>query len=549
MDTLTRLKNTHLFASLTPEDLARVADLAIRRSFPKGSALCRQDDFGETLYIIDSGEAIVHQTDLKGAERPIAYLREGGIAGEDALLLGDAYGSCVHATADVEALCIRKQDFDRLLQERPQIRKQLRVSHLIQERLRAPTFAWLSEGETPLLLRKRHWIVFMPKLLPPLLILFSLAIVAWHLYRAHINISLSLLFLLLAIAALSLLILLWFFIDWQNDFYLVTTHRIIHREKLVLLHESLDEAPLAKIQDTRIVYRFLGKLLGYGDMRIDTAGARGTIILDHLPDPEGMQDTIFKQVRYIKWKLQQEEREGIRQELLRQAGKTTAEELPHPPQFPPKKKVSLLARLRPSRPLLQLRYEQADRIVWRKHWVFLIKRIFLPLLAVLAVLTLAAIAFSRWPHQDSFPLLLVALVLWIPFLVWLWWEWEDWRNDEYILTDRLVIDVEKKPLFFSEERRQASLDMIQNVSLSIPGPLANILNYGDVLIQTAGAGGTLSFHNVPRPSEVQSEIFRRIEAYTEAQRRRERERRKAEIATWFQIYDEMKRQREPPASA
>ena len=134
-------------------------------------------------------------------------------------------------------------------------------------------------------------------------------------------------------------------------------------------------------------------------------------------------------------------------------------------------------------------------------------------------------------------------------IIWLWWEVEDWGNDLYILTDRSVIDIEKKPLFFAEERRQAPLDMIQSVSLHIPGPLATILNYGDVLIQTAGPAGELTFHGVSQPARVQREIFRQLEAYNEAERRREREQRKAELSTWFQVYDGMNREKESPDGA
>ena len=184
--------------------------------------------------------------------------------------------------------------------------------------------------------------------------------------------------------------------------------------------------------------------------------------------------------------------------MLRLTGRAT-EEPPSIPELPPTQKLGILARLRPSRPILQVRYQQADKIVWRKHWLFLFKRVWLAFPIALASLLLIGISLYTCPSQYSFPLLLVSLVVWIPASFWLWWEVEDWRNDEYILTDRMVIDVQKKPLFFAEDRKQATLDMIQNVSLNIPGPLATILNYGNVLIQTAGPGGTISFLSVPQP--------------------------------------------------
>jgi hypothetical protein len=110
------------------------------------------------------------------------------------------------------------------------------------------------------------------------------------------------------------------------------------------------------------------------------------------------------------------------------------------------------------------------------------------------------------------------------------------------VTDRLIIDVEKKPLFFADERKQATLDMIQNVSLRIPGPLAAVLNYGDVLIETAGPTGVFTFDGVGRPEQVQREIFRRVEAYNEAEQREQSQQRTAELSQWFQTYSKLSQQ-------
>ncbi|KPL21951.1 MAG: hypothetical protein AMJ93_08350, partial [Anaerolineae bacterium SM23_84] len=147
------------------------------------------------------------------------------------------------------------------------------------------------------------------------------------------------------------------------------------------------------------------------------------------------------------------------------------------------------------------------------------------------------------------PLLLGSLVLWIAGIFWLWWQVEDWRNDVYIVTDRLIIDVEKRPLFFAEERKQATLDVIQNVSLSKRGILTSLLNYGDVLIQIAGASGTFTFEGVPQPEAVQREIFRRVEDYNDGQRRQQAKQRKAELSTWFEVYEQINKEREPPGEA
>ena len=547
MDTLARLKNVRLFASLAADSLGRVAQLATRRSYRKGSLLCHQDESAETLYVIDSGEAVLRQTDLRGVERPVGYLREGDFVGDDALLLGDAYAACVQATSDVEVLHIRKQDFDRLLEEHPQIRKQLTLGRLVRERLHAATFPWQGEDEPSLLLRRKHWLAFVRTLPIPLLTFLTLSAATWLLRRFGVAISSPLAVLL--VGALPAAMILWLLVDWRNDFYLVTARRVVHEEKVILIHETWDEVPLNKIQNINITRGFMGNLLGFGTMHIQTASTRATMVLDYVPDPEGMQEVIFKGAGYLRSRTEQEEREGIRQELLRHTEglDTEADLYPPLPREQVRRKPGLLARLLSSTPLLRRGYERANQVTWRKHWVFLVKRICVALpVALLTSAAVIAISLSRRPSQYRLPILLASLVVWIAVVFWLWWEVEDWRNDVYIVTDHLIIDVEKKPLFFAEERRQATLDMIQNVSLRKRGFLTSVLNYGDVLIETAGAAGTFTFSGVNRPAAVQREIFRRVESYNDALHRRERDKRKSELSTWFQVYHQVNQEKESP---
>ncbi len=552
MDKVTRLKNVRLFSSLTPDNLARVAELAARSSHRRGSYLCRQDEYGDTLYIIDSGEAIRRQTDLRGVQRPVGYMREGESIGEDALLLGDAYGSCVQATSDIKVLFIRKHDFDRLLSEHPQIEQQLTIPPLIRERLLAPSLPWQDEDEPTLLLRRKHWFAFARTLPAPVLILLVLGTFAWLLRRVGILTTIP--STLLFVSVIPAMLLLWLVLDWRNDYYLVTSKRVLHEERVLLLYQTWDEVPLSKIQSINITRGFTGSMLGFGTLQIQTASARGTLALPYVPDPEGMQEVIFKKVGQLRWRMQQGQRDEIRQELLRQSGAEEAEEEHAIPAMVPEEqartKLGPLARFVSRRPLLRMRYNHANQIIWRKHWLFLLKRIYLALpFAILVSVAFITVSLYGGLARYRLPLLPAALVLWIAGIFWLWWQVEDWRNDVYIVTDRLIIDIEKRPLFFAEDRKQATLDVIQNVSLSKRGILTSLLNYGDVLIQIAGASGTFTFEGVPQPEAVQREIFRRVEDYNESQRRQQGERRKAELSTWFEVYQEINKERESPGKA
>jgi hypothetical protein len=288
--------------------------------------------------------------------------------------------------------------------------------------------------------------------------------------------------------------------------------------------------------------------LGFGTLELDTAGAHRPIVLDYLRDPEGMKEVILKQAGYLLSRVKQQERDEIRQALRQRTGEEV-EELPTLPSFQTPKRTGLRAWLSPGRPLWNLRYKQGNKITWRKHWIFLLRRV-LPALSFFLLFSavLLTIFLAGGLEGYRLPLFLGCLVLWLASVFWIWWEVEDWRNDEYIVTDSVIIDITRKPLFFDEARKEAPLDMIQSILLEKPGVLSALLDVGNVLIQTAGVHGTLNFAGVHHPANVQGDIFRRLEAYRAAKQRREREQRKAELSTWFQVYEETRQSGQPPAS-
>jgi uncharacterized membrane protein YdbT with pleckstrin-like domain len=145
--------------------------------------------------------------------------------------------------------------------------------------------------------------------------------------------------------------------------------------------------------------------------------------------------------------------------------------------------------------------------------------------------------------DDGGGLFVAVLLVWVLVVLWFLFQYTDWRNDVYIVTDDEVIDVEKKLLlfpipffFFSEDRKQASLEKVQNVNLKVPGVVANMLDFGDVIVQTAGAEGTLDFLFVANPRHVQAEILRRLARFRERQQERESAERLEDMAEWFETY-------------
>jgi hypothetical protein len=138
--------------------------------------------------------------------------------------------------------------------------------------------------------------------------------------------------------------------------------------------------------------------------------------------------------------------------------------------------------------------------------------------------------------------LLPLLLLLILLMIFGWWFYKywDWQNDIYQISGSRLIDLKKRPLFLEEFRRETTLDRVENIGLSIPGPIAQLLNYGTVVIETAGETGAFEFEYVHDPRGVHAEIFNRRERFNQQQIEAEKGTRHAEMAEWFEIYEELK---------
>ncbi|MCI0475023.1 MAG: hypothetical protein L0Y55_02140, partial [Anaerolineales bacterium] len=81
---------------------------------------------------------------------------------------------------------------------------------------------------------------------------------------------------------------------------------------------------------------------------------------------------------------------------------------------------------------------------------------------------------------------------------------------------------------------------------------ANLLNYGDLMIETAGGQGQLVFKNIPNPQRATQEIFRRRDAHRERQQHDQVRRNQSDFLDWFLEYHRLLQQKGdvgvPPAT-
>ena len=129
------LRNVPVFAALGPDDLRRVADVAVPRRFSPGTVIFREGDQSDTCYVVAEGHARALREHGDGRTIALARFGPGDIFGELAMFDDEKRSATVEALDDLQALAILGADFRRLLREHPDIAVKLVIS--LGRRLRA----------------------------------------------------------------------------------------------------------------------------------------------------------------------------------------------------------------------------------------------------------------------------------------------------------------------------------------------------------------------------------------------------------------------------
>ena len=95
-----------------------------------------------------------------------------------------------------------------------------------------------------------------------------------------------------AAPALWLLLAARAVLRWWFTGYVLTTERIIVRRGMVA--RSGTEIPLENIVNVLFSQRVLERLLGYGDVLVESAGSQGQSRLVDVPDPQAFQSEIYR---------------------------------------------------------------------------------------------------------------------------------------------------------------------------------------------------------------------------------------------------------------
>ena len=105
------------------------------RHLPAGTMLCREGDFGDTMYLVLAGSLQVSKQVTAGAEKVLTTLGVGQYVGELSLLTGAQRNATVRAVEDTEVVEIDQDAFMQLLRDQPQVGLDLmrQMAHRVRE--------------------------------------------------------------------------------------------------------------------------------------------------------------------------------------------------------------------------------------------------------------------------------------------------------------------------------------------------------------------------------------------------------------------------------
>ena len=133
-DIVELLHGVTVFEALAPDDLHRVAEVAVPRRFASGQVIFREGDESDTCYVVRRGHCRAIRENTDGRTIALAHFGPGDIFGELAMFDDERRSATIETLDDVSAIAIAGSDMRRLLREHADIAVKLVIG--VARRLR-----------------------------------------------------------------------------------------------------------------------------------------------------------------------------------------------------------------------------------------------------------------------------------------------------------------------------------------------------------------------------------------------------------------------------
>ncbi|MSX03042.1 MAG: cyclic nucleotide-binding domain-containing protein, partial [Actinobacteria bacterium] len=127
-ETFKLLQAVPVFETLGDDDLHRVSEVVVTRSFPGGQVIFREGDPSNTCYVVRRGHARAIREHPDGRTITLTHFGPGDIFGELAMFDDELRSATVETLDEVDLIAIPGRDMRRLMNDHGAIASKLVVS-------------------------------------------------------------------------------------------------------------------------------------------------------------------------------------------------------------------------------------------------------------------------------------------------------------------------------------------------------------------------------------------------------------------------------------
>ncbi len=530
------LKQSHLFRGVSDKDLTAVAEIMQENTYHQEEIVFSEGMAADSFYMIYQGRIRLTRRQ-KDRSTQVATLFPGDYFGERGLLKGGIRNATAKAEAGTTLLILYRNEFKILLKRMPKLWDNFDLMMDSRQLASELNFTWLSENEVIYFLARKHYIVLLRLLVWPLLgLFFALGVLGLGLTLGELPSGLPINLFAAGLGGFLMVIALawaaWLYLDWSNDFYIVTNQRVVYLEKIIGLYDNRQEAPMGTILSVNTESDYWGRqFFDYGTVIVRTfVGQIRMTYVRHPLQAAAMIEEYWNRTKVVSRKMDEE---LIKNTIRNKLGMAK----PAPPQAQSAPAASSASRkesylYKKWREAFALRQENGGTVTYHKHWLVLLRNTF-PQIGGMLLVVAALIAYPFVIGPMPAWLIFILLTILMGLALWWFYRYEDWKNDLYQVTPDQIIDIYRKP-FGVEDRKAAPLDGILSTEYKRNGLIEMLFNYGTVYITVGGAH--FDFEDVADPPTVQQDIVRRLQVSLVKKKQAETANERERMAEWLAYY-------------
>ncbi|HVU10633.1 MAG TPA: cyclic nucleotide-binding domain-containing protein [Phototrophicaceae bacterium] len=545
------IRNLPLFQQLTPPQIGVLANVVQVLRFDPGQLVVQEGQPDQGLLLFVSGRGILTRYAPNGAQETVGAVTAGQYIDEPALYTAGVEALSLHVVEAAIVLLIPRGSFVQLIRQYPEIRANLRIQTAPSAQAVAPgqptptrdTAARLFRGqrtdETVLQVWRRHWWAAARHGWIPALVAVGLFVLALVIAEQAPALALGAAGMAVVIPGI---IIAYLYYDWQDDSVILTDQRVVRIWHQVLLFETeINEMPLDQVLEVNTSIPPgdpFARLFQYGNITVHAAGQGINMILDMMPQPMTVQSMIFAQRDRFKERLEQRQRDAVRNDIQEALGMSPpAPGAEYPLASPVGKEHNI------GLPFIRTKAIASNGdLIYRRHSSIWIQSVFWPALVIGAafVLFLLVLLLPNFPLRGALGLAVSMFVL-IVGAVWFYFADWDWRNDLFIIGSETITLVNQRPLWLQNEVERIRIAQIDNVRSEVHGLINNLIDRGDVRISLIGTDvkDAKVMDNVLDPQEIQAEISRRQSMLKAERQQSDIDQQREVIKEYLQTYHEI----------